>query len=1442
MNLRTHIIAVGVFLAVFGFTTHPVHSQTIPGGTMILGPVSTVDPGDTYPTHWAEFGKGGWRSAANWTEVNSIPADRIEDGMAVWQFDSNRFLVRISGQWVPYNEGNGTVVVDSVTDLVALDPASLNLVGLTSVETAGRNSSGDGGGATFDFYLGDTTSTNLGTVFRDNGATGRWKIRYWDGRVSVFGAFSGVLTNASDPANLVGVDSSPPIQSAIDTLHSIGGGELIFESGTYWLGATIWPKPYVNFTGKSGPTGFYASRSTGQGITSRTMGVTYLETYSPSGVGYPAIYLDGPRYYTNMYRLSFVNADGDTITYYSGANQFRDLVVSGYQWAFTATNQLPVAGMAVDQVEGVRLDNVGFVNIAGHGLWTQGAAGLHVTKSTFLNCLEYPIYVSYSSDTRWVDNIISGTVVLYRANTHVWRNNEIWNPSQSLVNYSGLTTNITAFGRTVPTLIERTYNSDATDDTFYSATQFGANPRRLVYFTGSNLPAPFQAGTAYFVINTSDQYRIKLASSAINAAAGTAIDITETKTNGSWSLTGFDANFVAKDCDEIFLDDNRLDQSFQNTVELDGVTRSTIRNNDIWEIGLNQSVARLNRATTDKFYSGVRVANSAQVKISGNQFQGGYTFTSNPNNLRGTFSGVWVTNSTDISVQDSKFYSLKYGIYSSAGSGRVIETGSVWSDDVAYAAYPQDQDSLNSINWNGLNFSGTNAVVSSVIPSSKTNLTTFTISATVPWSTPRVITGGDSYEPIFIIGPTADYTTTNAPNDSLVAFLYKQNGTTNTYLIFGLHGSSGSYRRSSYEVTEESFRGMPLNIILSRTNTTWTLWVNGISSTPAMSSTAGTPPASDAAIAARYLKVGFWPSETYRLGWMGPIGVWNRKWTDTEMRSGMRPVGGSSLLVQWDWRSPYRDVVPDNSANGVNGTINSLDGTAPEFGPSQDRWSEWDVTNSKLWIKNPVSKLFDIQFAGGGGGITNFAVNGTNISGITNSAQIIWNVDSGIVTASLADDITITTLRVSDLVVSNSVPVVAGGTGLSNVVANSFLVGRGTNPLSALQPVAKGIAGWNDSGAATNLATGVGVTNSGGVISVNIAAGTTNVSISTSTNGQILISVSGTSSSGGADVSGSGTSSNATSFELGTFPVVNNQSLTLDLLVSGSGPTNSFAGRMLAKAVHRYGTTTIVTNPPTIHNSSGFSDAWLSLTGSNIVLNARGSTSELYTWSYKGSTLVQTNGDTNQSGLFGVSKTGLLAAYDFTNNLDSHTAGPFNLSESNSPTYLAGIGTAISASTSFWAQAGITTNYMTNSASSFTVAFRWKMNTAASGSWVLWSHAGRMGYRWIASSNQARVAQLSTSAATIPNVTNVYSVVILSYDATTNRVVWDNGTNFVSQGAYETSTGPLLVGTDSSSGAYARGASFDWVYIWKRALTTNEIAKLNTLTTDNALVYPNLDP
>ena len=53
-------------------------------GTILASPVVPTDSLDTYPTHSAEYGKGGHKSVNNISDLHLISLSRREEGMTVY--------------------------------------------------------------------------------------------------------------------------------------------------------------------------------------------------------------------------------------------------------------------------------------------------------------------------------------------------------------------------------------------------------------------------------------------------------------------------------------------------------------------------------------------------------------------------------------------------------------------------------------------------------------------------------------------------------------------------------------------------------------------------------------------------------------------------------------------------------------------------------------------------------------------------------------------------------------------------------------------------------------------------------------------------------------------------------------------------------------------------------------------------------------------------------------------------------------------------------------------------------------------------------------------------------------------------------------------------------------------------------------------------------------
>lgn len=71
-------------------------------GTNISSPVVPFTDQDTFPTHLAKYGKGGYHCVANIEERDRIPEERRENGMLVYvDFDPDgfHFYQLLGDQW-----------------------------------------------------------------------------------------------------------------------------------------------------------------------------------------------------------------------------------------------------------------------------------------------------------------------------------------------------------------------------------------------------------------------------------------------------------------------------------------------------------------------------------------------------------------------------------------------------------------------------------------------------------------------------------------------------------------------------------------------------------------------------------------------------------------------------------------------------------------------------------------------------------------------------------------------------------------------------------------------------------------------------------------------------------------------------------------------------------------------------------------------------------------------------------------------------------------------------------------------------------------------------------------------------------------------------------------------------------------------------------------------
>lgn len=94
-------------------------------GTNVSAPLAPQDSADTYPTHLAQYGKGGWRTVATIAERNAIPAARLEPGSVAYvEADKTPYLWQ-NNMWNEFIALE--TAVQLATNMIALQAAFVNL-------------------------------------------------------------------------------------------------------------------------------------------------------------------------------------------------------------------------------------------------------------------------------------------------------------------------------------------------------------------------------------------------------------------------------------------------------------------------------------------------------------------------------------------------------------------------------------------------------------------------------------------------------------------------------------------------------------------------------------------------------------------------------------------------------------------------------------------------------------------------------------------------------------------------------------------------------------------------------------------------------------------------------------------------------------------------------------------------------------------------------------------------------------------------------------------------------------------------------------------------------------------------------------------------------------------------------------------------------------------
>jgi len=194
----------------------------------------------------------------------------------------------------------------------------------------------------------------------------------------------------------------------------------------------------------------------------------------------------------------------------------------------------------------------------------------------------------------------------------------------------------------------------------------------------------------------------------------------------------------------------------------------------------------------------------------------------------------------------------------------------------------------------------------------------------------------------------------------------------------------------------------------------------------------------------------------------------------------------------------------------------------------------------------------------------------------------------------------------------------------------------------------------------------------------------------------------------------------------------------------------------------------------------------------------------------------------------GLSKTSLIAWYDFADATDSHST--HDLTEVNSPTYDTSPSRGIAAATGnkLWTIAGIIGAgvWLPDSSTDATMVVRFRSYTGvASGDYALSSSTGGVAVRYVTSNGiRGRIADASEiQSTTIPSEGTWYTVVLEYDNSAGDHNMWINNTDLATQSETFTSPGTALY-FGGGTATVGKNMEIDFVGLFNRKLTTEEKA------------------
>lgn len=193
-------------------------------GVLITGPLAVGSSNDSYPTHIAELGKGGYVSAETITIRDSISADRKTSGMACYVWNdgtsaNNGLYIWNGSSWISFSSLFAPTIVDATTSVKGIVKVGSNInvsSGEISVSNADSNTYG---------------VVKVGTGLQINGSTGALETVTVD-----------PLKVYNDADTLVGTSGELQFKGLGFTVSNTGNRNIVtFAPSNIYVGSTSYP-------------------------------------------------------------------------------------------------------------------------------------------------------------------------------------------------------------------------------------------------------------------------------------------------------------------------------------------------------------------------------------------------------------------------------------------------------------------------------------------------------------------------------------------------------------------------------------------------------------------------------------------------------------------------------------------------------------------------------------------------------------------------------------------------------------------------------------------------------------------------------------------------------------------------------------------------------------------------------------------------------------------------------------------------------------------------------------------------------------------------------------------------------------------------------------------------------------------------------------------------